>query len=662
VILGTLSAAQADTEAPRAGNVTDTRVISEASDGRNWLVKGGSFKEQQFSPLKQLNDENVRGLGLAWLTEIDSPMGLTAEPIVVDGVAYLSLPLSIVYAIDAASGKVLWKFDPHVRLDISSSSSHLSRTNRGVAVWQGKVFVSTGDCRLVAIDAASGKELWSSSFCDPKVTGGGDAPRVAGGRVFIGYAGSDSEVRGSVVAFDAQTGKEDWRFWTVPGDPSKGFESKALEVAAKTWSGKEWWLQGGGAVWNALTYDSETGLLLFSTATAHHRGDDMDPSEGAKLFSGSIVAVKADTGEYVWHYQVSRPRVQEENFHILLADLTINGRKRHVAMTVPRLGALYVIDARTGELISKKLLVPDPLHIESGDANPNAKEVPVEGCGDCPTVHNWWPMSFNPVTGLVYLSIIDHGLEPPELPPRPGKLLAWDPATQTLKWAHDQPIEFNSGVLSTAGNLVFEGEGTGEFAAYEANTGRKLWSIHTGSAIDSVPVSYSINGEQYILVPVGWGSACRLMRPSSWTASREARYGPSRLLAFKLGAKMAFPYPTISIPPVPKPPEQFASPERIQHGAALAGRYGCMGCHGTELNGSGAWTLNGAVPDLRYMPEQAHNEWYAIVLGGSHRAQGMMGFGVDEAGKRAMTVSEADDIHAFVIEKSWEAYNAPAVP
>src|SRR6202046_1062455 len=297
----------ADTPA-RPGNVTEARVIAEASDGSNWLVVGRTFDEQHFSPLKQVTDKNIGNLGLAWATDIESAMGLATEPIVVDGMLYVSAPQSRVYAIDALSGKVLWKFDPKVRLD-RMRNSWSAHSNRGLAVWAGKVFVGTGDCRLVAIDAASGEKAWESPVCDGSQTGITGAPHVAKGKVFIGYNGSDIGVRGSVVAFDAETGKQAWRFWTVPGDPPKGFESKALDMAAKTWSGEKWWDVGGGDVWDPITYDPATGFLIFGTAGATPEvlfGDKADMKvDGDRLFAGCVVAVNADTGEYAWHLQTS---------------------------------------------------------------------------------------------------------------------------------------------------------------------------------------------------------------------------------------------------------------------------------------------------------------------------------------------------------------------
>ncbi len=302
----------------KPGDVTEARANAAASDGNNWLLNGRTFEAQHFSPLQQISDKNAAGLGLAWSLDIDSAMGVVSEPIVVDGVIYLSAPLSKVYAVDAASGKVIWEFDPKVRLDQAINGSYSARTNAGVAVWGGKVYVGTGDCRLVAIDAASGKQAWEATVCDPQQTGITGAPHVAKGKVFMGYNGSDDGVRGSLVAYDAETGKEEWRFWTVPGDPTKGFETKALEMAAKTWIGKDSWKIGGGDVWNAITYDPLTNLVIFGTAGAGVDYGELESIKvsGDRLFAGCIIAVNADTGEYVWHFQTSAPGLQTENNHI----------------------------------------------------------------------------------------------------------------------------------------------------------------------------------------------------------------------------------------------------------------------------------------------------------------------------------------------------------
>lgn len=647
----------------KPGNVTEARVLSEASNGENWLVKGGSFDQQQFSSLKQITDTNVKNLGLSWATEIESPMGLASEPIVVDGVIYLSAPQSRVYAIEASTGRMLWKFDPKVQMGISTQNSYAVRVNRGVAVWAGKVYVSTGDCRLVAIDAASGQELWASPICDPAQTGSTGAPRVVRGKVFIGYNGSDDQIRGSLVAFDAESGKGAWRFWTIPGDPTKGFETSALAMAAKTWKGDNWWWQGGGNAWDPITYDATTGLLLFGTAGAHS-GEGTTrkrDTQGEKLFAGCIVAVNPDNGEYVWHFQTSTENHQTENMHIVIADIVIKGEKRHVALTVPKNGTFYVLDAKTGQLLASKPIVEIKFEKPASGRAEDASAASIENAGRFGwTVHNWWPMSYSPATGLTYIPITDRRVGKAQAGQLPliGKLVAWDTASQSARWSVAQPIAVNSGVLSTAGNLVFQGEGTGEFAAYAADSGHKLWSVQTGSAIDSVPVSFAIKGEQYILVPVGWGSASRIFGPASMMTTEESKRGPSRLLAFKLGATTPFPSPQVKASSVPKPPTQKASRETIAEGKALYESHLCGGCHSPGLDGSGGWTLNGAIPDLRYMPGEAHHDWYAIVLAGTHKEQGMLGFGTPLHFPEVtpLNLKQADAIHAYVIDESWRIY------
>ena len=665
-----IGAATSGSRAPIA-NVNDARVLADKS-GDNWLVKGGSFSQQQFSPLQDINSGNVSRLGLTWTVDLDDPMGLTAEPIAVDGVVYVSAPRSVVYAIDASTGTTLWKFDPHVRLDASIDNSSSARVNRGVAVWSGKVYVGTGDGRLISIDAEKGTQIWEARVVDAHVTGITGAPRVARGKVFIGYNGADEQIRGSIAAFDADTGREVWRFWTVPGDPAKGFENEAMEMAAATWSGPEWWKQGGGTVWDPITFDPQTGLLLFGTSKSF-RGEGprgQVTAAGAKLFSGSIVAVRADTGAYAWHYQTSTAQRQTENFHIVLADINVQGRIRHVAMTVPRNGTLYVIDASNGALISQRPLVRQGwLHPPEGAPHEhmNYPGVTVHGVEDCPGsgcfgAHSWWPMSYSPVTGLLYVPLWDRrraGDDPGPLPML-GRLLAWDPVQQSKHWSVAHAVVVNSGVLSTAGNLVFQGEGSGQFAAYSASDGSKLWSVQTGSAIDAVPITFKSKGEQYVLMPVGWGGMFRMFAESAMSATSQSKYGPARLLAFKLDGHMPMPSINTKTPRVPKPPAQRASRESIEHGEKLADSHGCTDCHSPRLDGAGRWVLNGGIPDLRYMPAEAYRDWYAIVLGGSHRSQGMLAFGEprDIPEMTALTPRDADDILAFAVDRAWAAYDA----
>jgi quinohemoprotein ethanol dehydrogenase len=660
---------QADNTTPKPGDVNEARIMADAATGNNWLVNGRTNDSKHFSPLKQINDQNVANLGLAWYLDYDGMMGIVSEPIVVDGVIYVSAPLSKVYAVEAFSGKLLWKYDPQIRLDQALNGSYSARTNGGVAIWNGKVYVGTGDCRLIAIDAATAKKIWEATVCEPLQTGITGAPRVAKGKILMGYNGSDDAVRGALAAYDAETGKELWRFWTVPGDPAKGFETKELEMAAKTWSGDGSWKIGGGDVWHAITYDDATGFVIFGTAGADVCYGEMAGVKitGEKLFSQCIIAVKADTGEYVWHYQTGTENVHNENNQIMMADLPINGEKLHVVLTAPKNGFFYILDAKTGKLLSAKPLVKTTW-ATSYDLQ-TAKPVlipPSQGGGRQWTVHNWWPMSYSSLTGLVYIPTTDRHSDTKAAVEAGesgeglfGKLIAWDPIAETARWSVEEQIAVNGGVVATAGNLVFQGQGTGEFAAYAADSGKKLWSIQTKSAIDSIPVTFTANGEQYVITSVGWGSGSRLFAPARTMATPESKRGPERLYAFKLGGKVSFPTPHIEVPPVPKPPDQKVSEEMIKKGEKLYVSFYCEGCHSPGIDGSGAWVEDGAIPDLRYAPPEVHKDWYGIVLGGSHWSKGMPGLADPPKfafPKAHMTVAEADAVHAYVIDQAWKAY------
>ena len=655
----------------KPGDVNESRIMADAATGINWLVNGRTNDSKHFSPLKQINDQNVANLGLAWYLDYDGLMGVVSEPIVVDGVIYVSAPLSKVYAVEASNGKLLWKYDPQIRLDQALNGSYSARTNGGVAVWNGKVYVGTGDCRLIAIDAATAKKIREATVCEPLQTGITGAPRVARGKILMGYNGSDDGVRGAVAAYDAETGKEVWRFWTVPGDPAKGFETKELEMASKTWIGENSWKIGGGDVWHAITYDDVTGLVIFGTAGADVGYGEMTGIKigGEKLFTQCIIAVKADTGEYVWHYQTGTENVHNENNQIMMADLTINSEKRHVALTAPKNGFFYILDAKTGKLLSAKPLVKTTW--ASAYDLQSAKPVLIpasQGGGRQWTVHNWWPMSYSSLTALVYIPTTDRRPDTKAAVEAGeggeglfGRLIAWDPVGETARWSVEEQISVNGGIVSTAGNLVFQGQGTGEFAAYAADSGKKLWSIQTKSAIDSIPVTFSANGEQFVITSVGWGSGSRLFAPARTMATPESKRGPNRLYALKLGGKAPFPTPHIEIPPVPKPPEQKVSEEIIHKGEKLYVSFYCEGCHSPFIDGSGAWVEDGAIPDLRYAPPEVHKDWYGIVLGGSHWSKGMPGLADPPKfafPKAHMTVAEADAVHAYVIDQAWKAYKS----
>ena len=656
-----------------AGDVNESRVMAEARTGENWLVNGGRFSGEHFSPLRAINPETIDRLELAWFAPIPS-FTMVAEPIVVDGVIYLSGALNRVFALDARTGEMLWTFDPQIRLDISHGNSYGSRMNRGVAVWEGRVYVGTGECMLVAIDAETGERLWESPVCDPTEGFGAHvrgAPRVGGGLVYIGYSGTTS-ARGSLVAFDAETGEEAWRFWTVPGDPDLGFETPELEMASGTWTGG-WSKSGGGSVWEGIRYDPVTGSVFFGTAAAGPLNPDMR-GPGDALFTNAIMAVDAQTGTYKWHYQTVPEDAWDYDaaMPFVVTELNYAEGPRRVVMQAPKNGFYYVLDAETGQLLAADPIVEvtwaSHVDLETGrpvelpGARYYANEDPEELVLVKPQAagaHNWYPMSFSPRTGLVYVPVQDihsyysafgpYGfhLEGPEepLPMGSGKLLAWDPVGQKVRWTVEYPLPYNSGVLSTGGGLVFQGTAGGEFIAYRDTTGERLWSRETGTSILAAPVSYQLQGEQYVLVGAGVGGGNGMITPSHSSTPESA--GPSRLFAFKLGGEAVLPEPP-PVAAVPRPPPRMGTPDALVRGKAIWNT--CGHCHGAEVNGVGPRRLPGVVPDLRYMSAQSHADWAAIVLEGSRNEQGMPGFG------DYLSAEDAHALQAYVIAQSWALY------
>ena len=703
-----LSTACAEKPAPerRFGDVTEARVLEEAVSGENWLVNGGRFSGEHFSPLEQITAGNVDRLGLAWFADVPS-FTLVAEPIVVDGVIYLSGSLNQVFALDAHTGEMLWQFDPQIRLDVSLGNSYGARMNRGVAVWEGRVYIGTAVCTLIAIDAAKGTRLWESRVCNPREGVGAHirgAPRVGGGKVFIGYAGSSYEARSSLVAFDAVTGQEAWRFWTVPGDPAKGgFETPELERASKTWA-NGWAERGGGSVWEGIRYDPVTGSVFFGTASANPLNVSQR-GPGDALFTNSIMAVDAETGTYKWHYQTvpedtwdydaamplivtdleyGEPSAGEHEGAPLVNNEPSAGERegqaprskqtRRVVMQAPKNGFFYVLDAHTGELLAADPIVEVTWasHIDMATGRPveipgaryyanENPEQPVAVKPQAAGAHNWYPMSFSPLTRLVYIPATDLAtyysaggpwgltLAAPEepFPFGTGKLLAWDPVLREAAWSVDYPLPFNGGVLATAGGLVFQGTAGGEFRAYRDASGELLWSSKTGSSILAAPVSFLVEGEQHVLAPAGIGGGNGLITPTQ-SATPDAQ-GPSRLFAFKLGGKEQMP--SLADPaPVPRPPARTASREQIERGEQIW--LVCGHCHGSEAIGVGPRDVAGAVPDLRYMTAEAHAAWDDIVLGGSLSLTGMPGF------HEEISPEDSEAIRAYLIEQAWKLYES----
>ena len=663
LILGAASLSSCGHNGGKGAKVDDARLLAAADDGANWMTYGRTYDEQRFSPLSDVNDANVGQLGLEWFSDLDTARGQEATPIVVDGVMYITTAWSMVKAYDAATGKPLWSYDPQVPrsklVDVCCDA-----VNRGVAVYKGKVYVATLDGRLIALNADDGKVIWSKLTIPEgshmAITG---APRIVKGKVLIGSAGAEYITRGYLAAYDAETGKEVWRFYTVPGDPSKPFEGKHLEAASKTWAPDAWKNGGGGTVWDSITYDPKTDLVFFGTANAEPwnpaaRGS----SAGDSLYTASIVAVKADTGEYVWHFQET-PEDRwdfDSNQQIMVADIPVNGKSQHVILHAPKNGFFYTLDAATGKFISGKPFATinwasglDPV---SGKpiVNPEAKyEItgkPWVGMPGAIGAHSWTPMSYSPKTGLVYIPANETaqiykaaskdwkpgtvgfqlgldlgGLEVPAdtavraatAAASNGSLVAWDPVAGKARWTVKYPGPTNGGTLATAGNLVFQGTAGGEFRAYTADTGKQLWTFPTQTGVIAAPMTYSVKGVQYVAILVGWGGVWDV---SAGMLVSKSRMTPniSRLLVFKLGGAKTLPPPPPENKRVLDPPPFVGKPEQVTDGSSHYGN-SCSVCHG---NAAVAGSLN---PDVRHSAALGNAKlWQQIVHDGLLKDNGMV--------------------------------------
>lgn len=632
----------ATTENPDAvspGAVTDDRWRRADQEPQSWLGVGRTYEEQRFSPLTQISADNVANLGLAWVYDMGSKQGGSATPVVVDGVMYITGPWGKVYALDALTGKQLWTYNPRVNPEAGARGC-CGVTNRGLAVYQGKVYVGVYDARLVALDARTGAVAWEVNTNEDNndrrtITG---APRVANGRVIIGHGGAEFGVRGYVSAYDADTGKKLWRFYTVPGNPERGFENQAMADAAETWSG-DWWTQGGGGtVWDSMIYDPTADVLYIGTGNGSPWNRRIrSPEGGDNLYLSSIVAVNARSGEYLWHYQTTPGEAWDYTATqpLMLATLELAGKPRDVIMQAPKNGFFYVLDRHTGELLSANNFtkVTWASHIDMTTGRPveteNARyeDGPQLAFPSPFGAHNWHPMSYNPQTGLVYIphqqvpwvyneeedyqakpgNVFNLGLKWPDFPEDPsvlaqvlplikGSLIAWDPVTQQKAWEVEYPTIWNGGTVTTAGNLVFQGTPSGQLYAYRADSGERVWSYDVGIGIVAAPAVYAIDGEEYVSVLTGVGGALsRIAGP--FAAAYQARHS-NRVYTFRLGG-------TATNPPVPErrpqpplsPPALAATPAAVDAGRALYNRY-CMRCHG---EGAIAGLMDD-IPDLRHSP------------------------------------------------------------
>jgi PQQ-dependent dehydrogenase (methanol/ethanol family) len=672
------AAASADpTAASGPAAVAEARLLAADAEPGQWLTHGRTYDEQRFSPLSQIDTSNVRELGLAWYADIPLNQGQEATPLVIDGVIYLSSSWSNVFAFDASTGRQLWRYDPAVPREWAVNVC-CGVVNRGVAAWNGKIYVGTLDGRLVALDAATGTPVWETLTIDRSqrysITG---AVRVVKGKVLVGNSGAEFGVRGYVSAYDAETGQLAWRFYTVPGNPADGFEDAAQEMAARTWNGEWWKLGGGGTVWDAIVYDPESDLLYIGTGNGSPWNQALrSPGGGDNLFLASIVALDPDDGAYRWHYQTVPGETWDftATQPIMVATLDFGGTPRRVLMQAPKNGFFYVLDAKTGELVSADNFAPVnwATHVDLATGRPvENPEARYDRTGKpafvTPTgqgAHNWRPMSFSPRTGFVYFGSRHSALAYVPIPAEQftvtnvgtntgidraaradldaqlaahpdlqfadrGALIAWDPVARRAAWRTINPGNpIDGGTLATAGDLVFAGGGDNELIAYRADDGERLWSFKAHTGIAAGPVSYEVDGVQHVAVAAGRG-----LQPY---------YQPnySRLLVFKLGGSAQLPPPVEYVPPPLNPPPSTASAEVLARGAALYAQ-NCVQCHGNNISN---------FPDLKISPAiQSQALFDSIVIDGARAANGMASFA------SALTRDDARAVREHVIALAIEA-------
>ncbi|WP_157098925.1 PQQ-dependent dehydrogenase, methanol/ethanol family [Novosphingobium rosa] len=633
----------------------DARLRDSAS-GADWPAYGRTLGEQHFSPLSAISTGTVARLGLAW--SIDLPPGNPmSAPIAVNGVLYTATGYSVVRAIDGASGRILWTYDPHAA-EAAGKKLRMNWGSRGLAWWEGRLYVGTVDGRLIALEARTGKTLWSVMTVGKEdmrsITG---APRVFDGKVLIGHGGADvGPTRGYVTAYDARSGRQLWRFYTVPGNPADGFEDSAQAMAAKTWSGRWWEHGGGGTAWNTFSYDPETRSLFIGTGNGapwNHRV--RSEGKGDNLFLCSIIALDADTGRYKWHFQFNPGETWDYNaaMDMHLATLPIAGKPRKVVIEAPKNGYLYVIDRNTGAFISAdriaKVTWASAIDSVTGRPveTPGARYADGQSFELWPSphgAHSWLPSAFSPQTGLVYVPVMNSGetfsnagIDPqswrhpdtgewspaarvvPVSGQQDSYLLAWDPLRRRQAWKVPTPAAWNGGVLATGGRLVFQGQGQGRFIAYDAASGRRLWSFDAGVPVLAPPIAYTARGKEYITVLAGVGTTAGVLG-GEMAMTVDYRSQQRRILTFALGgsARLAAPVPVVSA--WHDDPALLPDAQAAERGFGLFARR-CVACHGMPgaSGGTAPELLRSAMPGSAETFEQ-------IVRHGALQSQGMPAF------------------------------------
>ena len=648
--------------------IDDAKLRGNGKIANDWLTHGGNYQEDRYSSLNQINKSTIDSLGLVWSINFGTTRGLEATPLVVDGIMYLTGTWSMVYAIDVRKGKVIWTFDPEVPRAYGEKGC-CGVVNRGVALYKGKVYLGAFDGRLIALDATTGKKEWEVLTVNQDkgytITG---APRIVKGNVIIGNGGAEYGVRGYITAYDAISGEQQWRFYTVPDNPENGFESEAMEKAAKTWTGEWWKYGGGGTAWDAIVFDPELNQLYVGTGNGSPWNREVrSPEGGDNLYLSSIISLNPDNGKMNWHYQTTPGESWDftATQPIILADLDIDNTPRKVLMQAPKNGFFYVIDRTNGAFISgepfvytnwaKKIDYNTGRPIESAfaryiDVNAQIAPHPIGG-------HNWHPMAYNKSTGLVYIparegsgyygqednfKFEDDGrswntakawaegkpiVHDSLIPPSVGKLIAWDPIQQKEVWSVVHQSSYNAGVLSSK-DLVFQGTGTGNFVIYDAKTGKKLWEFPLQTGIVAPPITYMVDGVQYVSIVAGWGGGL-----ATWVKYVD-QINPGGIYTFAIGGKEA--------PPEfePKAPRELinldvtATQEQIESGQRLFGRY-CSKCHG-----------DGVIPNLSYSKPEIFESFNQIVGDGIFLGKGMPNF------KDRLSEKDINDIKNYILSNA----------
>jgi quinohemoprotein ethanol dehydrogenase len=699
---------QATQPAPiKAAAVDAARLAVREPD--QWLSPGGDPQGTYYSPLKDIDAGNVAKLGFAWDYRLGTNRGQESTPLVIDGVMYATSNFGRVYALDAASGKELWKYDPHIDGQWARYGC-CDAVNRGLVAFDGRLYVAALDGWLHALDARTGQLVWKVDTLigrherKPYTVSG--APLLAGDLVILGNAGGDfAGARGYISAYDLKSGELRWRFFTVPRNPALGPQDQPqLEAAAKTWDPSHRWDAGsGGTVWDGMAYDPALRLVYFGTSNAapynsyvggRHNGD--------QLYAASIIAVHADSGTMAWYYQtVPGDRWDFDSTQkLILADVDLEGRRRQVLMQAAKNGFYYVLDRASGELLSAHnfAFVNWTSGIDAKTGRPIPNSAADYGRGPAlvfPSeagAHSWEPMAFDAERGLTFIPVIEAGnviLEtsdrraglvegqfttpafPPEvynpasmqplygaLPPLTqlargvktntasrGFLRAWSVAQHRIVWEMPTATSWDGGVLATGGGLVFQGDANGNLNAYSADTGKQLASIALGSSLMAAPMTYRVNGTQYIAIIGGYGGGAVITGVPLDPASAAYKYGnEGRIIALKIGGPPPPMPPLKTDPPLPQPPARPTDHAQIDAGEVLYNRY-CSRCH---VFG------RGILPDLRRLDPATHEIFSAIVLGGAYGPKGMGRF--DDV----LSPADAAAVHAYLIDQAWRMREAPA--